>query len=87
MRNTNSAFFRYAKGVIPKDPDDLVRFLDREFLDIQTMLHELADGYLEFVTVAPTKPREGMLRNAMAGVLGASKGAYGYRDGAWVYLG
>ena len=87
VRNTSNSFFRYAKGNVPSETKDLKVFLERELLDIQTMLHELADGYLEFITVAPAKPREGMLRNAMAGVLGASKGAYGYRDGAWSFLG
>lgn len=87
MRNASNTIFRYAKGIAPTDPKDLPVFLDNELLGIQSMLNELAEGFLEFITVAPAKPREGMLRNAMAGVLGASKGAYGYRDGAWSYLG
>lgn len=87
MRNTSGAFFRYVKGSAPADPKDFPAFLDNELSNIQTMLDALADGFLEFITVAPSKPREGMIRNAMAGVLGASKGTYCYRDSAWSYLG
>lgn len=87
MRNTSNAIFRYAKGNVPTDPKDLPLYLDTEFQNIQNMLNELAEGFLEFITVAPAKPREGMLRNAMAGVLGASKGTYCYRSGAWSFLG
>lgn len=87
MRNISGAFFRYVKSPVPTDINDLPVFLERELLNIQTSLNELSDGYLEFITVAPTKPREGMLRNANAGVLGASKGTYCYHDAAWSFLG
>jgi hypothetical protein len=87
VRNINGAFFRYAKGTVPTDAKDLIVFLERELLDIQTSLNELADGYLEFITVPPPKPREGMLRNANAGILGVNKGTYCYYNSTWNYLG
>lgn len=87
MRNRNGAFFRYVKGTVPTETKDLSVFLETELLNIQTSLNELADGYMEFITVAPAKPRDGMLRNANAGVLGASKGTYCYHDSAWSFLG
>lgn len=87
MRDTSNAIFRYAKGNVPTDPKDLRLFLDTELLGIQSMLNELAEGVLELITVAPAKPRDGMIRNASAGVLGASQGFYGYSNNAWRFLG
>ena len=49
----------------------------------------LADGQLDTTTVAPAKPREGMIRLA-DGTLwnpGSGSGFYGYRAGAWRLLG
>ena len=47
----------------------------------------LADGQLDLITVAPSKPRDGMFRYADAGVLGATQGFYGFYNGAWQKLG
>ena len=49
-------------------------------------MNDIAEGFLEPITVAPAKPRDGMLRYAMAGVLGAGVGFYGRENGVWVKL-
>jgi hypothetical protein len=87
VRSVSGAFYRYVKGKPPAKTEDLSVFLDNELLAIQNAINDLAEGYLEFITVAPARPREGMLRNANAGVLGASKGTYCYHDSAWSFLG
>lgn len=87
MRNTAGASRRYSANLVPNDLPALVVFMQNELKNIEESLNNLADGYLEPITVAPAKPRNGMFRNASAGVLGASSGFYGYHDGAWSYLG
>lgn len=87
MRSTSGAFQRYVKGNVPNEAKDVSVFLETELFKIQTALTDLSDGYLEFITVAPTKPRNGMLRNANAGVLGANKGTYCYHTSTWNFLG
>ena len=88
MRDTNGAFLRYVKGTsVPKDAKDLAAFMEAELSNIQASFNELAEGHLDLITVAPTKPREGMMRFAEAGVLGVNKGFYGYHSSAWSFLG
>jgi hypothetical protein len=87
MRNTAGATKRYTVGLIPTDFAAMVVFLATELNGIETALNNNADGFLEMITVAPSKPRDGMIRFAAAGVLGASKGYYGYHSSAWNLLG
>lgn len=87
MRNTQGAIRRYSVGLVPTSFDQMVVFLTTELKNIESSVNTLADGYLELITVAPDKPREGMLRLAEAGVLGASKGVYCYYDSTWKVLG
>jgi hypothetical protein len=87
VRSTESAISRYTVGIIPTDSTKLPTFLAAELKRIEAAINNLADGQLELITVAPDKPREGMIRFAAAGVLGATKGFYGYHTGAWTLLG
>lgn len=87
MRNTDGATRRYSVGLIPTDFAALVVFLATELKSIETALNNNADGFLEMITVAPSKPRAGMYRFASAGVLGVSEGFYIYHGGSWVFLG
>ena len=83
MRDTQSAIGRYTVGIIPTDAASLPTFLSTELKKIEAAINNLADGQLELITVAPEKPREGMMRFAEAGVLGATKDLYVYIGGAW----
>lgn len=87
MRAPGGASPRYAAGIVPQSPDDLAAFLRQELSGLQSALQTLADGQLDLTTVAPPKPRDGMLRFAAAGVLGASAGFYGYYSAGWKFLG
>lgn len=78
---------RYVPGVVPLHPDDLLGFLRTELAAIAAAYAALADGQLDLITVAPAKPRNGMLRYAAAGVLGVNAGFYGYHSGVWNFLG
>ena len=89
MRTQAGAIRRYVPGNPPDDPRELQRFLREELAQVQSVLGVLADGQLDVTTVAPVKPRDGMLRLA-DGVLwnpGSGSGFYGYRAGAWRFLG
>lgn len=83
MRDTAGATRRYSVGLVPTSFDAMVVFLTTELKNIETSLNNVQDGFYELTTVAPTKPREGMVRFGAAGVLGATKGFYGYYDGVW----
>lgn len=87
MRATQGSVTRYAVPQIPENTADLLRFLRDELPKIAGVLNAIADGQLDVTTVAPTKPRSGMIRYASAGVLGAGEGFYGYYASAWHFLG
>jgi len=73
----------------PDDPGALAAFLREELSKIEAALIAVGEGQLDLTTVAPTKPREGMIRLA-DGTLwnpGSGSGFYGYRAGAWRFLG
>lgn len=87
MRAPGGAGQRYAAGIVPQNPDDMAAFLRQELGSLQSALQALADGQLDLITVTPAKPRDGMLRFAAAGVLGASAGFYGFYAAGWKFLG
>lgn len=87
MRPAGGAVLRYAAGIVPNEPQQLATFLRDELASLQGALQALADGQLDQTTVAPDKPRDGMLRYAAAGVLGAGAGFYGFHSGGWQFLG
>lgn len=82
MRNTESAIPKYAVGIVPST-EGLKTFLENELRNISAVLDAISEGQFELITVAPIKPREGMVRLADAGVLGATKDLYVYIGGAW----
>lgn len=85
MRSTKGAIPKYSAGLVPTDSASMAVFLTTELKNIETALNN--KDFLELITVAPAKPRDGMIRFADTGVLGASKGFYGYKSGAWTLLG
>ena len=89
MRDTQGTVNRYTPGQVPESKDDLVRFLRQELQAIQFAMSAIADGQLDVTTVAPTKPRAGMIRytDAVSWNPGAGAGFYGYHSGAWSKLG
>jgi hypothetical protein len=87
LRPAFGAAQRYAAGIVPADAAALPSFLRAELAGVEAALQSLAGGQLEVITVAPAKPRDGMLRCAAAGVLGASAGFYGFHSGGWKVLG
>ena len=85
MRATQGAVLRYAPGQVPTDPADIPRFLRQELQAIANALTVIADGQLDVTTVAPPKPRAGMIRytDAVSWNPGAGAGFYGYHSGSW----
>ena len=65
----------------------MAQFLREELASLQNALDAMAEGMQDLITVAPAKPRDGMVRYAAAGVLGAGEGFYGYYAGSWKLLG
>ena len=86
MRSTAGASRRYSANLVPNDFPALVVFMQNELKNIEETLASQSEGFFEPITVAPLKPRDGMIRYAMAGVLGAGAGFYGRENGAWVKL-
>jgi hypothetical protein len=80
---------RYVPGQVPDNKDDLPRFLRQELEQIRQAISLVQDGQLDVTTVAPSKPRDGMLRRADGSLWnpGSGQGVYCYYNGAWRYLG
>ncbi len=80
----------YTPTAVPSDPGALSNYLSQE---LQYLAQSLA-GVVPFVVFqtlnsAPTKPRDGMVVKA-DGVHwnpGSGAGFYGYKAGAWAFLG
>lgn len=89
MRPTNNSTVGYQPGDPPADPAQLQRFLREELAKWKAAYDALADGYLPPTYAAPTKPREGMLRNADGTQWnpGSGAGLYRYGAGQWNFLG
>ena len=89
MRPVGGSVIRYTSGIVPSAPEQLAPFLREELAKLQAVLSTLSDGQLDLVTVAPAKPRDGMLRRA-DGTLwnpGSGEGVYCYYNSAWRFLG
>ncbi len=89
MRPVGGSVIRYTAGIVPSLPDQLAPFLREELAKLQAVLSTLSDGQLDVVTVAPAKPRDGMLRRA-DGVNwdpGSGQGVYCFYSGSWRFLG
>jgi hypothetical protein len=89
MRTPNLGTAFYAPGVPPDDPAQLSRFLQDELTKLAAAVQALAAGQLDKTTVAPAKPREGMVRLADGSNWnpGSGQGVYAYYNGAWHLLG
>lgn len=90
VRPTQGQVIRYVAGQVPDNKDDLPRFLKAELLAIQSALSVIQDGQIDVTTVAPTKPRDGMIRRADGtgwSPSGLGAGVYCYFSGNWNKLG
>lgn len=89
MRTPNISSAEYSPAIVPSEPKDLPRFLFDELAKISNALNLVAQGHLDKVVAAPTKPREGDIRFA-DGVHwnpGGGIGVYAYYSGGWHLLG
>ena len=89
MKPTAGQLTRYSVGQVPEDEKQLAQFLKSELLRIEQSLNEMANGQLEVTTVAPPKPRDGMLRRADGASWnpGSGAGVYCYYAASWKFLG
>lgn len=80
---------RYVPGQVPDNKDDLPRFLREELQQIQQAISLVQDGQLDVTTVAPSKPRDGMIRRAdgVGWNPGGGAGVYCFYAAAWNRLG
>jgi hypothetical protein len=78
----------YTPTPVPLDQKELSRYLQEELQRMSYILRDITARNVEFLTVAPARPREGMLYGA-DGVNwnpGGGKGVYCYYGGAWTKL-
>jgi hypothetical protein len=89
VKPVGGAIRRYQPGPVPDDTKQLQAFIRDQLEQIAGSLNSLADGQLDVTTVAPAKPRDGMLRYADGANWdpGSGEGFYGYYDSAWHFLG
>jgi hypothetical protein len=89
VRPTQGQINRYAPQPVPEDPNALAAYLRNELQQIQFALSQLADGQIDVTTVAPAKPRDGMIRRAdgTGWNPGSGQGVYCYYNYAWRLLG
>lgn len=76
-------------GIENSEPKEIAGWAFREFQRISVVLEAAIMRHVEFLNVAPAKPREGMVRGADGTNWnpGAGKGVYAYYSGAWNKLG
>ena len=90
VRTTQGGVNRYTAGDVPNKQEDLIYFLRIELGKIQAAISAIADGQLDVTTVAPVKPRDGMVRRASGAPNwnpGSGAGVYCYYASAWHFLG
>ena len=77
----------YVPGSLPQDTEGLLRFLSAELQKISNALE--SGKRVDFLHVAPTKPREGILYGADGTDWnpGSGQGVYCYYNGGWNFLG
>lgn len=73
---------------LPLDTKDALGYLGEKLQEAITNLTELMSALYDEQTVAPSKPREGMIRFAdgTSWNPGSGRGLYQYVSGAWVKL-
>lgn len=80
----------YQPRAVPANPADLPEFLQQELINLaRASLEGSPFLSLEMLYVAPAKPRDGMLvlADGTSWNPGSGAGFYGYRAGAWRFLG
>lgn len=89
MRPAQGNISRYTVGDIPATQAEIPAYLRRELDKIQAAINIIADGQLDVTTVAPAKPRDGMIRRAdgTSWNPGSGQGVYCYYAGSWKFLG
>lgn len=89
MRPTSSAAQTYQPGDPPADPAAIQRFLREELAKLKAAIDAVSEGFLPVTYALPAKPREGMLRNFVADVvgMGSSPGLYRFDGSTWVFVG
>ena len=72
-----------------EDPAELRRWVREELARISIVFEMALARNVEFLNVAPAKPREGMICGADGTNWdpGSGKGIYAYYDSAWNFLG
>lgn len=75
----------YSPGPVPQDSAEIPRYLAEEFQRLASILITAPSRQLEFLNVAPAKPRDGMIAGADGTNWnpGAGKGIYCYYSGSW----
>lgn len=89
MQNT-SINIPYYTPAEPPDNSDMARYLREELFKVRAAIDLLAGGKLPVTTVAPIKPRDGMVKLADGtnwNPTGAGQGVYCYYGAAWHLLG
>jgi hypothetical protein len=64
MRTPSLGTSNYFANICPPTPDEIPSFLNAELVRIQAAVAALAEGHIDKVNVAPTKPRDGDIRYA-----------------------
>lgn len=78
----------YHPAPIPRNPDELIRYLESELFALKTVIDALIAGHLDQTNVAPTKPRNGDIRYADGTNFnpGNGQGIYYYNGTSWIPL-
>lgn len=78
----------YTPNPTPLDVKEIPRFIAEELQRISLTMYDAPARAIQFLNVAPAKPREGMLVGADGTNWnpGAGKGVYCYYGGAWTKL-
>lgn len=79
----------YEPSLVPEKPEDIPRFLQEELTRLAGVLSLGLARSVEFLDVAPSKPREGMVYGADGTNWnpGSGQGVYCYYGSAWHLLG
>jgi hypothetical protein len=79
----------YSPDPMPESVDSLAKYIHNELMRVGAVLDTAIARNVEFLAVAPAKPREGVIAGADGTNWnpGAGKGVYAYYTGAWHLLG
>ena len=79
----------YTPGVVPRDKNELIRFLEDELQNLRFAINALEAGHLDKTHVSPGKPVTGDIRYADGTNWdpGLGAGIYFYNGTAWTRIG